>query len=548
MAITVDMSWVFDYVGCIAVIGLLYFVLVGVWRLHLSPISHTPGPRLAAMTWAYEFYYDAVLGGKYTFKIIDLHRQYGPVVRINPDEVHVGDPDFYSVLYGAPDRRRQKWKIYTKQFCADESTLSTIDHDRHKLRRAAMEPYFSKLSVRRLQHVIEERVDALLDRFQRLQKESLNPRQPIDLKYPFSAFTNDVINEYAFARCDHLVEDPSFGKAITDNLLVQTRYGKWNRHIDVILKLVKILPESISRRVIPGMDNLLKTSRDMHAQIYKIKASGNTAKWKDGVDRATVFHELMASNTLPHFEKTLQRLTQEAQTIQRCGILTTSRVLTLATLHLLYRPSALRRLRLELIAAMPDPHVTVPLGELEQLPYLRAVVREALRLSAGTNERLTRVCPDEDLIYYDSASGKEYVIPAGAALSMTTYKTVMDPELFPDPGCFYPERWLEDGRVQRRQPPRQCHVLEKYLTVFGGGTRQCLGLDLAYAEIYLVIAKLFRVWGNGDEDDNERPLGEVGVIRLVETTPRGCQLASDSLTPFPYRVSDEIQVIFEAYD
>lgn len=37
-------------------------------------------------------YYDIWLGGQYTFKIIELHKQYGPIIRISPWELHISDP------------------------------------------------------------------------------------------------------------------------------------------------------------------------------------------------------------------------------------------------------------------------------------------------------------------------------------------------------------------------------------------------------------------------------------------------------------------------
>jgi hypothetical protein len=166
---------------------LLYLLALGTYRLYLSPLSRIPGPRLAALTWWYEFYYDIVLGGQYTFKIISLHRQYGPIIRINPSEVHIGDPDFYSEVYASHPRRREKWRFFTKQFGADDSALATIDHDHHRLRRGAVAPFFSTQSVRLLQPVIEERVDALLERLRGL-------RGVVDLMYPFSAFTNGELD------------------------------------------------------------------------------------------------------------------------------------------------------------------------------------------------------------------------------------------------------------------------------------------------------------------------------------------------------------------
>ena len=59
------------------IVSLSYFISVAIYRLYLSPIAKFPGPRLAAVTYLYEIYYDAVKRGKYTFKIRDLHAIYG---------------------------------------------------------------------------------------------------------------------------------------------------------------------------------------------------------------------------------------------------------------------------------------------------------------------------------------------------------------------------------------------------------------------------------------------------------------------------------------
>ena len=59
------------------IIALLYFSSLVVYRLYLSPLAKFPGPKLAAATYLFEIYYDVVKRGKYTFKIRDLHAQYG---------------------------------------------------------------------------------------------------------------------------------------------------------------------------------------------------------------------------------------------------------------------------------------------------------------------------------------------------------------------------------------------------------------------------------------------------------------------------------------
>ena len=76
----------------------------------------------------YEFYYDVILGGHYTFHIRTLHAKYGPIIRINPYELHISDPDYYDELYAssACGEKRDKWEWYTKQFGTPEAMFSTI--------------------------------------------------------------------------------------------------------------------------------------------------------------------------------------------------------------------------------------------------------------------------------------------------------------------------------------------------------------------------------------------------------------------------------------
>ena len=59
------------------VLVLVYIITLAVYRLYLSPLAKFPGPRLAALTLWYEFYYDVVQRGRYTWKIREMHRIYG---------------------------------------------------------------------------------------------------------------------------------------------------------------------------------------------------------------------------------------------------------------------------------------------------------------------------------------------------------------------------------------------------------------------------------------------------------------------------------------
>lgn len=62
--------------------SIIYGAAVTFDRLVLSPLAAFPGPKLAALTNWYEFYYDVILQGKFTSKIQELHKKYGMYWRI----------------------------------------------------------------------------------------------------------------------------------------------------------------------------------------------------------------------------------------------------------------------------------------------------------------------------------------------------------------------------------------------------------------------------------------------------------------------------------
>lgn len=60
------------------VIALAVYIVHGAyWRLYLSPVAKFPCRKLAALTFWYEFYYDAVKGGAYVYEIEKMHKEMG---------------------------------------------------------------------------------------------------------------------------------------------------------------------------------------------------------------------------------------------------------------------------------------------------------------------------------------------------------------------------------------------------------------------------------------------------------------------------------------
>lgn len=78
-------SW--QSIAAIFILWIVYHLLVALYRVTYHPLTAFPGPKLAALSYKYEFYFDGILGGQYTAEISRMHEKYGPIVRINPEEV-----------------------------------------------------------------------------------------------------------------------------------------------------------------------------------------------------------------------------------------------------------------------------------------------------------------------------------------------------------------------------------------------------------------------------------------------------------------------------
>lgn len=143
--------------------------------------------------------------------------------------------------------------------------------------------------------------------------------------------------------------------------------------------------------------------------------------------------------------------------------------------HLLNNPAKLQRLRDELKLLTPED-LTLQ-SKLEQLPYLVAVIHEGLRMHGGIVGRSQRVA-EEPLEF------REWIIPAGTPMAMSSVFMHYDEEIFPGSHSFIPERWLENTS----EGPKLNQSLKKYLVAFGHGTRSCLGYNLGYSMLYHNIA------------------------------------------------------------
>ncbi|MCJ1268562.1 hypothetical protein MMC22_008450 [Lobaria immixta] len=327
------------------------------------------------------------------------------------------------------------------------SVFASIPHELHRKRRAALNNFFSKASVRQIEPTVRDIVAQLLDRMDICGRSG----EILPLNMIFKAVTSDIIT----------------------------------------------------------------------SQIEEIKMSQDSKAGQD-----TVFYGLVHSN-LPESEKTSSRLSQEAELIITAGQDTTAPTLSTIVYQLLANPDKLNKLKKELADAIPDSTTPPTCQQVDQLPYLSAVIQEVLRLHPSAPFRSQRVSPDEPL-HYDDGSNPTWIIPAGTPMSMSIPLLQTDPNIFPEPNEFRPERWLDNPR------------LDRYLLTFSKGTRICLGINLAYQELYLITAAVFRKYDLYDGTGMQQG----PTLALYDTTrERDVDMMSDLAIAYPARGSKGVRVL-----
>lgn len=249
------------------------FYLIGrtFYRLHFSPLAKFPGPKLAALTLWYEGYYDIVKRGQYTFEIGRMHEKYGtavhvdaseipanrrfsgPIVRISPFELHINDPEYYDELYNGVSKKRDKYPWALKIFGAPDAAIATTRHDHHRLRRGAMNQFFSKASVRRVEPIIQKNLEKLLIRLRGFQHSC----KPIALNTAFTAFTSDVITEYSFGRSYNYLDQEDFNLAFSELMLGVHKMTGILKHVPGIIPLMEALPNRLVTRLNPARNAFL---------------------------------------------------------------------------------------------------------------------------------------------------------------------------------------------------------------------------------------------------------------------------------------------------
>ncbi|KIW48345.1 hypothetical protein, variant 1 [Exophiala oligosperma] len=412
-------NWDVSALGAFLLLFLAWFTsqaLLFLYRITIHPLARFPGPIIAGLTYWYEYYYDVSKEGRYLWKIIELHEKYGPIVRINPNEIHASDPSWFAEIYHGTNTVTDRDGWYNLDFLGDGLAF-TLGHELHATRRAPLAPYFSAQSIRAL----EPRITGVVARMVRRLEEFHASGHIVNLYHMFAAYALDIVSEYALGEdgSTNLMGLPEMGRAWSEMTTAQIRNNPLGRHFKSTMRVMLFMPEWVLVRLVPGLDGFVKYQDSLLRQTQRVLTQNDTG---EGVlpDKRTILHELAASPTLPPREKSLVRLKDEMNMVIGAGGETTAQTLTRTCYHLVTTPDVLARLKRELTTTLKDPDKIPSIDLLQNLRYLTAVVEEGLRISFPVLARSPRVFRRHALQLGD------WTVPAGKSFRTRSNSTRTD--------------------------------------------------------------------------------------------------------------------------
>ena len=138
-----------------------------------------------------------------------------------------------------------------------EATGATVAHDLHRTRRAALNPFFSKASIRRLDPVIQRTLENLLRRFSACAKTG----DIMPLNTVYKAATSDVVSEYTFGvSVDYLKRD-DYNAPFFEAISASFEIAWWFMHMPWLASLMHSIPKPVLSYIVSGMESLFQMQR-----------------------------------------------------------------------------------------------------------------------------------------------------------------------------------------------------------------------------------------------------------------------------------------------
>lgn len=458
----------------------LHLVSRIVYNLYWHPLAHLQGPRLAAASSLY--LHLLTFRGREPSWTERCHRRYGTrVLRVAPNAVSISDGAALHAIYvdGGGFRKDPRYLNFQVE---DHATIfSSVDPHYRDVRAKAVLPMVSMARVRQASApggLMYRLTDDWIELLRREQQRARADRGVVDILDMAQKLACDVVTGYFFgqpygALLEHrtALADAAFARdgtpsklSIAPFLYSIVDFGKFS-----------LLPHALFRACFT-----------LHQQWGRLTADVSVAHAFHAVHQyaCRIVPAAPCGHTDTYQHRLLGMGATRAEVAAQCKAVvfagTDSTAVQLATImfHLAQNAHVCQRLRAEQAAYAGAP-------DLQTRPYLRAVVKEGLRLGMANPSRFTRVVPPAGVV----VDGQH--LPGGCIVGAAPYTLHHNPEVYPEPWCFKPERWLApaDARPDA-EPGEEGRARERDFIPFSMGMRACLARNLAQQELLLATTAL----------------------------------------------------------
>lgn len=213
------------------------------------------------------------------------------------------------------------------------------------------------------------------------------------------------------------------------------------------------------------------------------------------------FLDLLLDHHLNGGDLTEEGIREEVDTFMFEGHDTTSMALSWILFLLGHHPECQEKVWTEIDQMFDEmgSSPSISLDKIKDLKYLDCIVKEGLRLCPSVPFVGRRI--HEDMTF--KASGKEYTVPSGTIVYVFIYMLHRDPDVFPNPETFDPDRFLPENSL-RRNP-------FAYVP-FSAGPRNCIGQRFALSELKIVLAFMLRNFRIESVDARDKILSNMEMV------------------------------------
>jgi cytochrome P450 len=347
----------------------------GIYHAYFHPLSRFPGPKLwAAYRLPFAIYN---IRGQLPFKVLELHRKYGPVVRIAPNELAFTDSQAWNDIYGMQSGRVQNQKCidsYTPLQPGSEKGIIIANDATHARLRRIYGPAFSLKAV-------EEQADMLLKYANLLvtQLKKAVQKQPVqDMSAWYNFTTFDLTGDFAFGEAFHCLDRGGeyhfFVKTVFDGVSLGLQMQQLE-HYGFLSLLKPFIPKSF-----------VKPKEDMDQYTQELVDRRVDRGYEPG--KMDVFNYLLL-NKSEEDQLTPPELYENASTLVVAGSETTATLLTGTTYFLCKNPDVLRKAQQEVRSMFKEDSEITP-KSVNELSYMIAVLSESMRIYPPTSFGIPR--------------------------------------------------------------------------------------------------------------------------------------------------------------